>query len=83
LTDRRERIPYGYAASTTISRWERLSRFRSTMTQANQLMEVLERINPVGMAVQILDSIPEEESELKNSTRAEIVALLLSAKAQL
>jgi hypothetical protein len=54
--------------------------YRSTMTQANQFMEVLERINTVGMAVQILDAIPEGEAELKNSTRAEIVALLLSAK---
>jgi hypothetical protein len=56
--------------------------YRSTMAQANRFMEVLERINTVGMAVQILDSIPEAEAQLKNSTRAEIVALLLSAKAK-
>jgi len=56
--------------------------YRSTMTQANQFMEVLERINTVGMAVQILDSIPEAEAQLKNATRAEIVALLLSTKAK-
>ena len=54
--------------------------YRSTMAQANQFMEVLERINTVGMAVQIFDSIPEAEAQLKNSTRAEIVALLLSSK---
>src|SRR5579864_3792770 len=29
--------------------------YRSTMAQANQFMDVLERINTVGMAVQILD----------------------------
>lgn len=52
--------------------------YRSTMAQANQFMEVLERINTVGMAVQILDAIPEKDAELKNSTRAEIVSLLLS-----
>jgi TRADD-N domain-containing protein len=52
--------------------------YRSTMAQANQFMEVLERINTVGMAVQILDAIPEQETQLKNSTRAEIVSLLLS-----
>jgi len=53
--------------------------YRSTMAQANQFMDVLERINTVGMAVQILDAIPESNAELKNSTRAEIVSLLLSA----
>jgi hypothetical protein len=52
--------------------------YRSTMAQANQFMEVLERINTVGMAVQILDAIPNESTELKNSTRAEIVRLLLA-----
>jgi hypothetical protein len=53
--------------------------YRSTMTQANRFMEVLERINTVGMAVQILDAIPETNAQLKNSTRAELVALLVSA----
>jgi TRADD-N domain-containing protein len=52
--------------------------YRSTMAQANQFMTVLERINTVGMAVQILDAIPESNAELKNSTRAEIVSLLLA-----
>jgi hypothetical protein len=50
--------------------------YRSTMSQANSFMQVLERINTVGMAVQILDSIPESEIKLKNSTRAELVNLL-------
>lgn len=53
--------------------------YRSTMTQANQFMTVLERINSVGMAVQVLDSIPEAEGSLKNKTRAGIVELLLRA----
>jgi hypothetical protein len=56
--------------------------YRSTMAQANQFMEVLERINTVGMAVQILDAIPEQETQLKNTTRAEIVSLLLSVNAR-
>lgn len=56
--------------------------YRSTMAQANQFMEVLERINTVGMAVQILDAIPEKDAELKNSTRAEIVSLLLSVNSR-
>ncbi len=52
--------------------------YRSTMAQATSFMKVVERINAVGMAVQILDSIPEAEGQLKNQTRSEIVKLLLS-----
>ena len=51
--------------------------YRSTMARANRYVEVLERMNMVGMAVQILDAIPEAESELKNKTRAEMVSLVL------
>jgi hypothetical protein len=51
--------------------------YRSTMTQASEYMEILERINTVGMATQILDAIPSEKDDLKNSTRAEVVAILL------
>jgi hypothetical protein len=54
--------------------------YRSTMSQASQFMTVLERINSVGMAVQVLDSIPEAQQELKNATRAQIVELLLTTK---
>lgn len=50
--------------------------YRSTMAQANSFIHVLERINNVGMAVQILESIPEGESDLKNKTRAELIRLL-------
>jgi hypothetical protein len=56
--------------------------YRSTMAQANTFMQVLERINTVGMAVQILDSIPESETQLKNSTRAQLVGLLFENAAQ-
>jgi hypothetical protein len=56
--------------------------YRSTMSQANAFMQVLERINTVGMAVQILDSIPEADAQLKNSTRAELVTLLLKGTAE-
>jgi len=51
------------------------------MSQANTFMQVLERINTVGMAVQILDSIPDADAQLKNSTRAELVTLLLKGTA--
>jgi hypothetical protein len=53
--------------------------YRSTMVQANEFMLILERINTVGMAVQVLDSIPESLPDLKSSSRAEIITLLLSA----
>ena len=52
--------------------------YRSVMGQASSYMQILDRINSVGMAVQILDSIPEDASELKNATRADIVHQLLS-----
>jgi hypothetical protein len=44
-------------------------------------MSVLGRINSVGMAVQILDSIGDGHDDLKNSTRAEIVEILWPGKA--
>lgn len=53
--------------------------YRSTMTQANEFMVILERINTVGMAIQVLDLIPESEITLKNESRAKIVELLLNA----
>jgi hypothetical protein len=53
--------------------------YKSTMAQANEFMSVLERINTVGMSVQVLDSIPETDTELKNKSRARIVELLLLA----
>ncbi|MGP8250981.1 MAG: TRADD-N-associated membrane domain-containing protein [Terracidiphilus sp.] len=51
--------------------------YRSTMSQANDFMSVLERINTVGMAVHELDRIPEEEKELKNEVRARLVESLV------
>jgi hypothetical protein len=52
--------------------------YRSTLQQAGTFVTVLEKINSVGMAVQILDSISEGHDALKNETRAEIVKMLLS-----
>jgi hypothetical protein len=53
--------------------------YRSTMSQASEFMTVLERINSVGMAVQVLDSL-KDGTDLKDETRAEIAKLLLSVK---
>ncbi|HJX83715.1 MAG TPA: hypothetical protein VJ723_05175 [Candidatus Angelobacter sp.] len=58
-----------------------MSIYRSTMAQANEYVSVLERINTVGMAVQVLDSMDKddkESAELKNVTRVDIVRLLLT-----
>jgi nitrate reductase gamma subunit len=54
--------------------------YRSTMTQANDFMNVLDRINNVGMAVQVLDQIPDQPPELKNEVRAKIIDHLLEAR---
>lgn len=52
--------------------------YKNTMKQATQYVTVLERINTVGMAVQILDAINEASSELKDVTRVDIIRLLLA-----
>ena len=52
--------------------------YKSTMGQAKDYVNVLERINAVGMSVQILDSISEEESKLQDQTKAEIAKQLLA-----
>jgi hypothetical protein len=52
--------------------------YKSTLQQASTYMSILDRINSVGMAVQIVDSISEEDVGLKNATRAELVKLLLT-----
>jgi hypothetical protein len=54
--------------------------YRATLREAAEFMSVLERINTVGMAVQILDSMPDDAADLKNKTRAEIVNLLLAVR---
>ncbi len=51
--------------------------YRSTIQQAAGYTQTLERINSVGMAMQILDSISSESKELQDETKAEIVKLLL------
>lgn len=53
--------------------------YRATLSQATQFMAVLERINTVGMAVQILDGMKSEDHKLKDSTRADMIRLLLGS----
>jgi hypothetical protein len=51
--------------------------YRSTIQQAAGYTKALERINAVGMAMQILDTLSGESRELQDRTKAEIVKLLL------
>jgi hypothetical protein len=53
--------------------------YKSTMQQAISFIKVLERINSVGMAVQIIDTMPDEEKSegLKNNTKAKLVTMLM------
>jgi hypothetical protein len=53
--------------------------YRSTMLQGTQFMSILERINSVGMAVQSLDSMKDEDGQLRDTTRVDIVRLLLAS----
>jgi nitrate reductase gamma subunit len=51
--------------------------YRSTMTQSKDYVAVLERINAVGMAVQIVEGIPDTSAELKHQTTAQIARQLI------
>jgi nitrate reductase gamma subunit len=52
--------------------------YRSTVQQASSYMKTLERITIVGMATQILDTITEEARDMRDTTKAEMVKLLLT-----
>lgn len=53
--------------------------YRSTVQQAINYSKTLERINSVGMAMQILDTMPDEvkAEDLKSKTKAVLVELLV------
>jgi hypothetical protein len=52
--------------------------YKSTIQQAATHTKTLERINSVGMAMQILDTIPDDASKtLKNETKAMLVRKLM------
>jgi hypothetical protein len=52
--------------------------YRSTLGQAKEYVSMLERINAVGMSLQILDSLSDSTSELKDKSKAEIAKELLT-----
>lgn len=51
--------------------------YKSTMQQAKEYMGIIERINAVGMSVQILENLGGSNLELKEKTTAEISKQLL------
>jgi nitrate reductase gamma subunit len=53
--------------------------YRSTIQQATNYSKTLERINSVGMAMQILDTMPEQTpvGDLKSETKAKLIELLV------
>lgn len=52
--------------------------YRSILAQSRDYVTVLERINAVGMAVQVIGNIPESGEDLRNKTTAELAKQLLS-----
>lgn len=52
--------------------------YKSTMEQARDYVNILERINAVGMSVQIIENIEGSQVELRDKTRAEVALALLS-----
>jgi len=51
--------------------------YRSTMKQANQYVDRLERINSVGMCIQVIETIPDNEPLKKNDARVELSQTIL------
>jgi len=52
--------------------------YRSILSQSRGYVSILERINAVGMAVQVIASIPESDSNLKSQTTADLAMQLLN-----
>jgi hypothetical protein len=51
--------------------------YKATMAQAKDYVTILERINAVGMSVQILENIKNQDGDLKDKTTAEVAMQLL------
>jgi len=59
--------------------------YRSTMQQASDYTRTLERINSVGMAMQVLDTMPAGDmaDSAKNKAKAELVMTLITQSYEL
>ena len=53
--------------------------YKSTMSQAKDYVSVLERINAVGMSVQILETLEDDDEKVKQKTTADITRQLLTS----
>ncbi|WP_353189207.1 hypothetical protein [Pandoraea pnomenusa] len=53
--------------------------YKATSQQAVEFVQVLARINAVGMAMQILDSIPDQAQDTKHQATAEVAKQLISS----
>ena len=53
--------------------------YKSTLNQANDYVRTLAAINAVGMSMQILDSMPEGEDNLKSKSKAQVAAKILES----
>lgn len=51
--------------------------YKSILAQSKEYVAVLERINAVGMAVQVLSGIPDDQKELKYETTAQLAGDLI------
>lgn len=51
--------------------------YKSVMSQAREYVLVLERINAVGMSVQVIETIQDENNKLKDDTKAELAKKLI------
>lgn len=53
--------------------------YKSTMEHAGSYTKTLERMNSVGMAMQILDTMPDDPDQgaLKNTTKTEVIKILM------
>lgn len=51
--------------------------YKSVMEQAKEYVTVLERINAVGMSVQIIDTIKDSHSQIREETKAELSKKLI------
>jgi len=51
--------------------------YKSVMEQAKEYVTVLERINAVGMSVQIIDTIKDSHAQIKEETKAELSKKLI------
>jgi hypothetical protein len=51
--------------------------YKSIIEQSSNYVSILERINAVGMAVQVLSGIPDDQAELKHKTTAQLASDLI------